>query len=226
MVDPRTREFYFLEMNTRLQVEHPITELLTGIDLVKLQLRIAAGETLPFAQHDLLARGHAIECRVYAEDPANGFLPSTGPVLRAEMPVGPGGRVDAGIESGDEGSIHYDPMMAKVNVQGQDRLDAIRKVDWALRNTMILGVTTNIAFLRDVLAHPVFMRGEVTTDFVEREMASWQPQSGAATDLALIAAAMSEMERGVGSAGRGVGDAEQEVARDPWQASDGFRVGG
>jgi acetyl/propionyl-CoA carboxylase alpha subunit len=222
IVDPKTREFYFLEMNTRLQVEHPITELLTGRDLVNLQLRVAQGEALPFKQADVSRRGHAIECRIYAEDPANGFLPAVGKVLLAQFPVAPGVRVDSGLETGDEISIHYDPMIAKVSVLGEDRADAIRKMDWALRHTIILGVTTNISFLRDVLAHSVFQRGEVTTDFVEREMSAWQPDADGARDLALIAAALSEMtsQRIAGPANQG------ETSYDPWQVADRFRAGG
>ena len=222
IVDPRTREFYFLEMNTRLQVEHPITELLTGRDLVNLQLHVAQGKALPFTQADVSRRGHAIECRIYAEDPANNFLPAVGKVLLAQFPVAPGVRVDSGLETDDEISIHYDPMIAKVSVLGEDRADAIRKMDWALRHTIILGVTTNISFLRDVLKHRVFQRGEVTTDFIEREMGAWQPNVDGARDLALIAAALSEMtsQRISESASHG------EAAYDPWQVADRFRAGG
>ncbi len=119
------RNFYFLEMNTRLQVEHPVTEEVTGIDLVKLQIRVAAGEPLPFAQGDLIQRGHAIECRIYAEDPANDFLPSVGTVLQVVEPSGPGIRIDAGITTGDEITIHYDPMIAKLIVRAENRADAV-----------------------------------------------------------------------------------------------------
>ncbi len=162
------RNFYFLEMNTRLQVEHPITEAVTGVDLVKLQIRVAAGEPLPFTQADLTQRGHAIECRIYAEDPANDFLPAIGQVLTAVEPVGPGVRVDAGVTTGDEVTLHYDPMIAKLIVLGENRRDAIGKMQWALHHYVILGdVITNIAFLRLVLSHPRFLAGDTTTDFVE-----------------------------------------------------------
>ena len=224
IVDPKTREFYFLEMNTRLQVEHPITELLTGRDLVSLQLRVAQGQPLPFAQADVTRRGHAIECRIYAEDPANNFLPAVGKVLLAEFPTAPGVRVDSGLETGDEISIHYDPMIAKLSVLGEDRADAIRKMDWALRHTIVLGVTTNISFLRDVLAHPVFQRGEVTTDFIEREMGAWQPDTDGARDLALIAAALSEVTSQ--RTGESANQQISEVGYDPWQVNDRFRAGG
>jgi 3-methylcrotonyl-CoA carboxylase alpha subunit len=231
IVDPQTREFYFLEMNTRLQVEHPITEMITGHDLVKLQIKVALGEPLPFMQDQLSARGHAIECRVYAEDAANGFLPAIGPVLLAKFPSMPGVRVDTGIESGDEVSIHYDPMMAKLIAYGQDRADAIRKLDTALRQTVILGVTTNIRFLRDVLAHPVFQRGEVTTNFVEREFAAWQPATNDKHDLALIAAALtdSQLSPGLPATPQGRFAANNQLpttSLDPWQTGDGFRIGG
>ncbi len=224
LVDPPTREFYFLEMNTRLQVEHPVTEMITGLDLVKLQIKVALGEPLPFTQDQLTTRGHAIECRVYAEDAANGFLPAIGPVLLAKFPSMPGVRVDAGIESGDEVSIHYDPMVAKIIAYGQDRLDAIRKMDAALRRTVILGVTTNVRFLRDVLAHPVFQRGEVTTTFVEREFSSWQPAIADRLDLALMAAALHDAQGALVLSAT----CNQQPATnfDPWQVADGFRNGG
>ncbi|HZY40443.1 MAG TPA: acetyl-CoA carboxylase biotin carboxylase subunit, partial [Anaerolineae bacterium] len=224
IVDPKTHEFYFLEMNTRLQVEHPITELLTGLDLVNLQLRVAQGKALPFTQADVTRRGHAIECRIYAEDPANNFLPAVGNVLLAEFPMAPGVRVDSGLETGDEISIYYDPMIAKLSVLGEDRADAIRKMDWALCHTVILGVTTNIPFLRDVLAHPAFQRGEVNTDFIEREMGTWRPDTNSTRDLALIAAALSEIANQ--RTGEPVSQRVSESASDPWQVNDRFRVGG
>jgi acetyl-CoA carboxylase biotin carboxylase subunit len=162
------RNFYFLEMNTRLQVEHPITEVVTGVDLVKLQIRVAAGEPLPFTQAELSQRGHAIECRIYAEDPANHFLPAIGNVLTAVEPVGPGVRVDAGVTTGDAVTLHYDPMIAKLVVLGENRCDAIGKMLWALHHYVILGdVITNIPFLAEVLRHPRFQSGDTTTDFVD-----------------------------------------------------------
>jgi len=223
IVDPRTREFYFLEMNTRLQVEHPVTELVTGLDLVKLQIRVAAGEPLPFTQNDLAQRGHAIECRVYAEDPAGGFLPAIGRVLKAVEPRGPGVRVDSGMETGDEVTLHYDPMLAKVIVYAENRAEAIRRMHQALAQYVVLGLTTNIAFLRDVLAHPVFQRGEATTAFVEEAFSDWKPRlDETTTDLALMAAALNEGQRDEGARMWADGEA---VSRDPWQVSDGFRIG-
>ncbi|MCS6845165.1 MAG: acetyl-CoA carboxylase biotin carboxylase subunit [Caldilineales bacterium] len=232
LVDPATRQFYFLEMNTRLQVEHPITEQVVGVDLVKLQIRIAAGEPIPFRQEDLSQRRHAIECRIYAEDPANGFLPSIGKVLRAVEPVGPGVRVDAGITTGDEVTVHYDPMIAKLIALGEDRDDAIRKMDWALRHYVILGVTTNIPFLRAVINHEAFRRGEATTQFVDRYFADWRPPQADPPDLVLAAAALSELLESatLRAAPLAVGAAAPSAAAggdpySPWRSLVGFRVG-
>ena len=184
--------FYFLEMNTRLQVEHPVTEWVTGLDLVKWQLRLAAGERLPFSQADLSQRGHAIECRIYAEDPANDFLPDVGPVLQLIEPTGPGVRVDTGIKTGAEVTVHYDPMLAKLIVFGESRDDARQKMRWALQQYIILGVTTNIPFLREIMAHRAFHQGLTTTNFIEQHFDGWQPEGGA-PDMALIAAALAEL---------------------------------
>jgi acetyl/propionyl-CoA carboxylase alpha subunit len=208
-------------------VEHPITEMITGIDLVKQQISMALGEPLPFIQDQITARGHAIECRVYAEDAANDFLPAIGPVLLAKFPSAPGVRVDIGIESGDEVSLHYDPMIAKISVVGQDRVDAMRRLKTALAHTTILGVTTNIRFLRDVLAHPVFQRGEVTTNFIEREFTRWQPQLDGTQDLALIAAAILEAQQPAASNPTGALRSQPPATQsDPWLLADGFRLGG
>ena len=158
-------EFYFLEMNTRLQVEHPVTEMITGRDLVHEQLRVAAGEALGFAQADLATRGHAIECRVYAEDPARGYAPTTGPVLALRLPEGV--RVDSGIVEGQQVTAAFDPMLAKVIVHGADRAEAIARADRALAGFVLLGCDTNLAFLRRLLRHPVFVAGDVHTGFLD-----------------------------------------------------------
>ena len=219
------RNFYFLEMNTRLQVEHPVTELVTGVDLVKLQLRVAAGEPLSVVQKSLCQQGHAIECRIYAEDPANNFLPEIGKVVRAVEPVGPGVRVDAGVTTGDEISLHYDPMIAKLIVWGENRAEAVRKMDWALRHYVVLGVTTNIPFLRDVVAHAAFRRGDLTTNFVSEHFADWQLHTDTPPDVALVAVAISDM---LADANRGA--AADDSAGDgdrfsPWASLRGFRMG-
>jgi acetyl/propionyl-CoA carboxylase alpha subunit len=214
------KNFYFLEMNTRLQVEHPITEAVTGIDLVKAQIRIAAGEPLSFTQDDIRARGHALECRVYAEDPTNNFLPSIGKILLSDEPRGPGVRVDAGVDAGRDVTRFYDPMIAKVITHAETRAAAIARMERALSEYVILGVTTNIRFLRDALAHEVFRRGEATTHFVEEHFANWAPPPIAVPDEALIAAALIETtERPL---------VMEDASRDghnPWLATDGFRMG-
>ncbi len=223
-----TGSFYFLEMNTRLQVEHPITELVTGVDLVKAQLAIAAGQPLPFAQTDLGQRGHAIECRIYAEDPENNFLPSIGKVLRAVEPVGPGVRVDAGISTGVEVMLHYDPMMAKLIVWGQDRDETIGKMRWALGHYIVQGVTTNIPFLLAVIDHPLFRRGLATTSFVDEQFASWQDYHGPIPDDVLIAAALADLLDMQSSTASGAAETATRAGGDPhspWGQRDGFRLG-
>lgn len=224
-----TSNFYFLEMNTRLQVEHPITELVTGVDLVQAQIRIAAGEPLPWRQRDLSQRGHAIECRLYAEDPASGFLPSSGTLHRLIEPVGPGIRVDAGVTSGDAVTVYYDPMIAKLIVLAEDRPSAIAKMQWALRHFVILGdLTTNLPFLLDLLAHPRFQQGQTTTDFVETAVMPWQPTQAVPPDAVLIAAALADFLGG-GAAGNQAAHETIPQGADPyspWRADNGFRIGG
>jgi len=213
-------EFYFLEMNTRLQVEHPVTESLTGIDLVTWQLRIAAGEALPFAQSDIPRRGHAIECRVYAEEPATGFLPSIGEIALYAPPSGPGVRVDDGIESGSAVSPYYDPMLAKVITWGQDRAEAIRKMERALRETIVLGVATNVGYLGDILAHPEFTAGHTSTNFLAEHMPGWRPPSGVSEEE-WIAAAVWEA---IGTTeGKPQATAGGRQVYDPWEAARGWR---
>ncbi|MFJ4519549.1 biotin carboxylase N-terminal domain-containing protein [Streptomyces sp. NPDC088810] len=160
--------YYFMEMNTRLQVEHPVTELVTGLDLVEWQLRVAAGEPLGFAQEDLRLTGHAVEARICAEDPARGFLPSGGTVLLLDEPQGDGVRTDSGLSEGTEVGSLYDPMLSKVIAYGPDRATALRKLRAALAETVTLGVQTNAGFLRRLLAHPAVVAGELDTGLVER----------------------------------------------------------
>ena len=182
IVEPDTRSFYFLEMNTRLQVEHPVTELVTGLDLVHWQIRIANGERFPFEQSHFTQRGHAIECRVYAEDPVNGFLPSTGKLLQYVEPRGPGIRVDSGFAAGNEVTHFYDPLLAKLIVHAEDRPSAIQRMQAALQDFVVHGVVTNIDFLQAVLSHPDFQNGRVTTQWVEENMGAlmefWQLAAG------------------------------------------------
>nr|BFD84702.1 acetyl-CoA carboxylase biotin carboxylase subunit [Streptomyces sp. Xyl84] len=160
--------YYFMEMNTRLQVEHPVTELVTGVDLVEWQLRVAAGEHLPYAQEDVTLTGHAVEARLCAEDPARGFLPSGGTVLRLREPRGEGVRTDSGLSEGTEVGSLYDPMLSKVIAYGPDRATALRKLRAALAGTVTLGVQTNAGFLRRLLAHPAVVAGDLDTGLVER----------------------------------------------------------
>ncbi|HEY7984764.1 MAG TPA: acetyl-CoA carboxylase biotin carboxylase subunit, partial [Ktedonobacterales bacterium] len=163
-----TGQYYFLEMNTRLQVEHPVTELVTGLDLVHLQLQIAAGERLRLAQGDISARGHAIEVRLYAEDPAHGYLPSIGTVAAFAPPVAPGVRLDAGVEAGDVVGVHYDPLLAKLIVHATDRAAAVARLRWALDHWAVLGVGTNLALLRAIAAAPDFAAGRTHIDWLEQ----------------------------------------------------------
>ena len=217
----RDAHFYFLEMNTRLQVEHPVTEMVTGLDLVEWQLRIAAGEALPWSQEQLSQRGHAIECRVYAEDPANNFLPDTGSVLLAAEPSGV--RVDAGVKTGDEVTIHYDPMISKVIVHAPTRPEAIRQMRWALQHYTLLGLTTNLSFLQDALDHPVFRAGEATTHFIPQHMNEWQPQNKQLSDHALIALALRDMF--AQRRGEKLTRLTSNDPYNPWRIGDGFRMG-
>ena len=181
LLDPDGR-FYFLEMNTRIQVEHPITELVTGVDIVREQLRIAMGERLGYTE--VSARGHAIECRIVAEDPARDFLPSPGRITRWRPPVGPGVRVDAGVEEGSEVGLSYDPLLAKVIVHGPNRAAACARMERALSELVVLGVDTTAELLRDVIASPAFAAGDTTTDFLDRF--AWTPPE---VDAAAYAAA-------------------------------------
>ncbi|MCL4257011.1 MAG: ATP-grasp domain-containing protein [Anaerolineales bacterium] len=216
LVDPGTREFYFLEMNTRLQVEHPVTELTTGVDIVEWQLRVAAGEALPFAQGELTQRGHAIECRIYAEDPAANFLPQAGKVLCLQFPKD--ARVDSGIAEGQTVSVHYDPMLAKLSVHAADRAQALAAMRAALAQTVLLGVVNNIDFLQAVLADPAVAAGDFDTQFIERSFADWQPDKISLE--ALLAAAALELQPAA--------TAEQEATDpySPWASGSGFRMGG
>jgi len=211
--------FHFLEMNTRVQVEHPITEWVTGIDIVAAQLRIAAGEPLGFTQADVRAHGHAIEGRLYAEDPAAGFFPSAGPILALHEPAGPGVRVDSGIAAGGVVPVEYDPLLGKISACGEDRAAAIARLSAALRDTAVLGPTTNLAFLQDVLAHPAFQRGETHTGFLAEHFATWRP--GGDEAVAALAAALA-LARPAAPAGDARGRA---AAPTPWETLGAWRLG-
>lgn len=214
--NPIDSTFYFLEMNTRLQVEHPITELTTGLDLVQWQIRVAAGERFPYSQEQLTQRGHAIECRVYAEDPANGFLPSTGKLLQLIEPRGPGIRVDSGFRAGDEVTHFYDPLLAKLIVFSESRETAIQKMQAALRDFVVHGVTSNVDFMQDVLAHPDFAAGRVYTRWVEDQPTWSQPDP---SFEALVSAALADQT---------IVNRKSEIVNEndpysPWKNLNGFR---
>jgi acetyl-CoA carboxylase biotin carboxylase subunit len=161
------RSFYFLEMNTRLQVEHPVTEMITGVDLVKLQIRVAEGHPLPMRQEDLVVRGAAVECRVYAEDPVR-FLPSPGTITALRVPQGPGVRDDGGVYAGSEISVFYDPMISKLITWGEGRAHALDRMRRALAEYRVAGIKTNLLFHRRMLEHAEFLAGEYDTGFIER----------------------------------------------------------
>jgi acetyl-CoA/propionyl-CoA carboxylase, biotin carboxylase, biotin carboxyl carrier protein len=207
-------EFFFLEMNTRLQVEHPVTELVTGVDLVEQQLLVAAGEPLAFGQEDVRADGHAVEARVYAEDPARGFLPTGGTVLAYREPGGEGVRVDSGIGKGSVIGSTYDPMLAKVIAHGPDRATALRRLDGALADLELLGVTTNVAFLRTLLADPDVRAGRLDTGLAERLAGDQAPEQ--VPDDVVAAAALWVLL------------ADEPVPRsiaDPFDLPGGWRIG-
>ncbi len=241
------RDFYMLEMNTRLQVEHPITEATSGLDLVRWQLLVAAGEPLPLTQDQIRHDGHAIECRLYAEDADHGFLPAVGKVERLELPGGPGVRVDTGLYDGMEVTPHYDPMLAKVIVHAADRPQALARMDRALSELTITGVVTNLPFLRRVVASEAFVSGRYDTSTIERDPEAFAPRidDERARHLSAIAAVMAHVLRrrrgfaargrsagSVGAAAAGVtGSARAAASHEGGAASsrswvDAFRPGG
>jgi len=212
------RRFYFMEMNTRLQVEHPVTEMITGEDLVEWQLRVASGEPLPLRQSEITSGGHAIEVRLCAENPANNFLPETGriAVLRSPHEIDEVVRLDTGVRQGDEVSVFYDPMIAKLVVWGSDRGEAARRMQESLAATEILGVKTNLAFLERVVAHPAFLAGDTDTGFIERHRADLIPASAEVPVEALVAVAA-----------RAFLDEQADIARlppSPWNDTHGWRL--
>ncbi len=219
ILDP-SGAFYFLEVNTRLQVEHPVTEMITGQDLVRAQILVAAGQPLPFKQDDLRQDGHAIEGRICAEDASRGFMPSIGTIVRYVAPVGGGVRVDSGVAEGSEVTVHYDPMLAKLIVHGRTRQEAIEKMIWALDRYVILGVTTNMDLLRAVLSHPEFIAGRLHTHFLDQHKVL-ATVDHSVPEEALIAAALASQN------GRSMLSANGErmaASAGPWQSAGAWRA--
>ncbi|MGW9630361.1 acetyl/propionyl/methylcrotonyl-CoA carboxylase subunit alpha [Agromyces sp. NPDC055520] len=211
--DAAPDEFFFIEMNTRLQVEHPVTELVTGVDLVEQQLRVAAGQPLALQQADIQLTGHAIEARVYAESPERGFLPSIGELLVWREASGDGVRVDGGIRSGQQITADYDPMLAKVIAYGADRAEALARLDAALADTVVLGVETNLGFLRRLIADPAVQRGDLDTGLIDRMP---DPEADAAPPAVLAAAAAFRTAEAI--------DAARAAGAQAWQTARGWRL--
>lgn len=204
--------FYFMEMNTRLQVEHPVTELITGQDLVDWQLRIAAGEPLPLTQDEIPLTGHAFEVRLYAEDPKNNFMPQTGKISHFSCPEqGRHFRLDTGVQAGDQVSIYYDPMIAKLIVWGRDRDGALRQMNRAIEGTAVAGLKCNLEFLGRIIRHPAFVKADLDTGFIARHAQDLIPEvTGVDPDI-LVFASMAELE-------------PHRAGGDPWDFSDGWRM--
>jgi 3-methylcrotonyl-CoA carboxylase alpha subunit len=211
--------FYFIEMNTRLQVEHPVTEMITGVDLVEWQLRVAFGEPLPLPQDAITANDHSIEARIYAEDADKGFLPAIGTISAWREPTGPGIRVDTGFRAGDTVTPYYDALLAKVIAWGEDRADALHRLIEALGQFEIAGVTTNLAFLRALASHPLVATGEIDTGFIEREISALTSAKLSLATLDLAAACAAVLLR----------EQSEQVAPalpSPWDRTDGWTVAG
>jgi len=205
--------FYFLEVNTRLQVEHPITEMITGLDIVRIQLEVASGSQLSLTQENVRSRGHAIECRIYAEDPEKGFYPSPGKIIYMREPSGPGVRNDCGIYSGFQVPVEYDPILSKLIVYAEDRNQAIMRMIQALEDYVILGVSTPVPFLIDVLKSEAFARGDTFTDFIDTHFSGWKPDRFD-EDAACAAFIIDELSRGRKAEATAT---QQGAGLSPWQ---------
>jgi 3-methylcrotonyl-CoA carboxylase alpha subunit len=217
--------FYFMEMNTRLQVEHPVTEMITGQDLVQWQLKVAAGEPLPCTQEQLSIGGHAIEARIYAEDPNRDFLPSIGELRHLRTPQESARvRIDTGVRQGDSVSIYYDPMIAKLIVWDATRAGALRRLRSALADYQVVGVTTNIEFLAAVAAHPAFAAGELDTGFIERHRDVLFPETAPATDRVLALASLHVLLRRTADADKTAASSMDRWS--PWNLTTGWQMNG
>ena len=211
-------KFYFLEMNTRLQVEHGVTEMVCGIDLVKWQIRVANGEELSISQKDVKQTGHSIECRIYAEDPSRNFLPTPGHVRRLNLPVGPGIRNDVGIVEGQEVSSSYDPLLSKLVVWDSNRADAINRMNYALSNFVVLGLITNQPFLKDVISNKEFIKGNFDTNFISENFADWKLSD---IPLEVIASALLSSKNSTSS----ILSNDDKVLSSPWSQKGHWRQG-
>lgn len=220
LVSDLDKSFYFLEMNTRLQVEHPVTELVTGIDLVREQINVAFGEPLSFSQEDIKLTGHAIECRVYAEDPESNFMPSPGRITRLRIPQGPGVRDDGGVYEGAEVSIYYDPMISKLAVYGSDRKQAIDRMHRALQEYSVGGIKTTLPFFREIVSDPEFVAGNLDTAFIERFQKRKTADAKPTDDLAIIAAALSSSKQSTNTP-----TTAQDKKPSQWATAKGFSRG-
>jgi 3-methylcrotonyl-CoA carboxylase alpha subunit len=216
-------DFYFLEMNTRLQVEHPITEMVTGLDLVRLQLEVAAGEPLPAPALSPVQQGHALECRVYAEDPAAGFLPASGKILRIRHPGGPGVRVDGALRDGMDVSIHYDPLLAKVIAYGRDRDETWMRMRRALSEFVILGIPTNLLYLQAILETDAYRSGDLSTHFLAEQLPSWKPETVPVPDAGLAALLLHEVVGARAGRGANAGTAAAGPS-SPWESLSSWRM--
>lgn len=215
--------FYFMEMNTRLQVEHPVTEMITGQDLVEWQIRVAGGEPLPCVQDDLSINGHSFEARIYAEDPEKDFLPATGVLRHLRPPAeGPHVRVETGVLEGDAISIHYDPMIAKLVVWDENRDAALRRLCTALGDYQVVSTTTNIEFLASVAGHPAFAKGDVDTRFIERHGEALFAEKGRASDTMLALACLDVLLRRVEEAKQAA--RRSKDPHSPWHDTSGWRM--
>ncbi len=211
--------FYFLEVNTRIQVEHPITEMVTGIDLVKEQFRIAAGEKLSFTQEDVKVRGHATECRIYAEDPATGFLPSPGKIVYLSEPSGANLRIDSGVYSGCDVPIFYDPILSKVITYGRNREESTDRMVLALKDYRLIGIKNNVRFLIDCLNHPEYRAGKIFTGFIDQHFPEWSaPEPRREFDVAVAGAALAAMQRPAAAS------ATTQETVSPWQTLGGWEL--
>ncbi|MFH1701419.1 MAG: acetyl-CoA carboxylase biotin carboxylase subunit [Candidatus Zixiibacteriota bacterium] len=219
----KSGKFYFLEMNTRIQVEHPVTEEVAGVDLVAEQIKVASGFPLSDKFNNLTQRGHSIECRIYAEDAGNNFMPSIGKILLYREPTGPGVRVDSGVRQDSEIGIDYDPIMAKLIVWGEDRDMAIARMVKALKEYKILGIKHSIRYLADIVAHAIYKSSETYTDFIDKNFADWSDDGDNCIEMALAAAAVINANGGQKA---GFGNNQQRAkAYNPWLTMGPWRLG-